>query len=774
MRRTNQIALFALAMLLLVGCRDEKPQDKYARPDWLAGKVFTQISDTAIFTTFVECLERTGFDTIINTSGSYTIFAPNNDAFDLFFQQHPQYNSVADIPIAELNNIVRYHIVQNPWSKSQLRSLDVWGWIDPTDPTNDKPKGFKRETLLYDKDLKYGAKIIGNKGEEGVFITDTLASPWYRRVVTDSRKFAPIFFKEYFDLYDLTTNDYAFYYGRDFEDNNDLFYHEAKVIGEEIFAENGFVYNVDRVVTPARNAYQIIQDSYPDKSYSRYLELVNLFPEFDYNQQETFDQVGADQGLDVDSLFDLTFPELAFHLTKERTKAPPGSTGLPGNVTVRYHHGMVAPTNSALSKLENEYLPGGAFWDGIANAPLNIKKIIANSHLSINAVYATDIEAGFPNGEQDIVKIDEASIVHKEFASNASFIGVDDPIVPRAFSSVTGPIYLRRGYLRVMQAVEASGLLPALKRERNPDNRYMFFIEADENTTQDSSFLYDPTAERFFAFQITGASATQVTITKNDLRTLLLNHIAVREPQGVARKEFIPNLAGNYIIFNNETGEVRGTAASSQGYLGTKPSTVIPKRIDIDADNGTTWDIDDWFSFSTIGLYGLIQSRFPEFHALIIQAGLANTKLAQFTFTTESENYTVFAPTANALATVQADTLPKEDLQKFILGHFVRKEIMFTDNYASEGYYETLRPDESSTEFNLVNTKIYIEPNVDEIRFPAKGGGTFATVIESDSTNLLAGQLLSQGQVTFPVMINNAVVHALDKALVIGEMDTTR
>ncbi|MCF8226838.1 MAG: fasciclin domain-containing protein [Bacteroidales bacterium] len=777
MRRIKNYALFALAFSLTIGCVED---DKYERPDWLAGKLFTQLSDTAIFSTFAECLKLTGYDTIINTSGSYTIFAPNNDAFELYFQNNPNgYTSVSEIPHEnpqdELFEIVKYHIVQNPWSREQLRSVDVWGWIDPADETNDEPKGFKRETLLEDQDIKYGTRIIGNKGEEDIRITDTLDSPWYRRVVTDARKSAPLFYKEYFDIYDLSLNDYYFYFGRSFEDNSDMFYLGAKLKGKEIFAENGFIHNIDRVVSPGKNAYQIIASDYDDRSYDRFLDLVNLFPEFDYNQNETFNQVGAEQGLEVDSLFDLTFPDLAFNVTKERTEAPPGTSGLPGNVTTRYHHGMLAPTNTALTTLENQYMPGGLFWDGISNAPKNVKRIIVNSHLSMNAVYETDLQKGFYNGEDDLVTIEDVSYddLHKEFGSNASFIGLESPIVPRAFSSVTGPIYLRRGYLKVMYAIEQSGLLSALKRVRPIDQQYQLFVEADQFSSQDSSFLYDAVTESFFCFQISGSSAQRFNFTKNDLRTLLLNHIATREPNGLATREYIPNLAGNYLIFNKETGEVRGTGRTTEGYNGSQYVEIIPENIDQGkANNGSTWGILDWFSFNATPLYLIMQSGFPEFFNLIVDAGLANTALSEFTFTSESENYTVFAPTGAALTAVQADTLPKEDLQKFILAHFIRKQFIFTDGNATPGYYETMRPDESSTELNPVNTNIYIEPNIDEIDFPSGSGGMFTAVPLSDSTNILAGQTLSQGAVTIPVLINNAVIHKLDKALVVSELDT--
>ncbi len=57
-------------------------------PDWLAGKLFTQIQSYPELSTFAKCLQLSGYDSIINTSGSYTVFAPDNDAFDLYFQSH--------------------------------------------------------------------------------------------------------------------------------------------------------------------------------------------------------------------------------------------------------------------------------------------------------------------------------------------------------------------------------------------------------------------------------------------------------------------------------------------------------------------------------------------------------------------------------------------------------------------------------------------------------------------------------------------------------------
>jgi uncharacterized surface protein with fasciclin (FAS1) repeats len=652
MTRSRLIILFTGIFALFISCKDSfYENDKFKRPDWLAGKLYTQIKEQSGLSTFARCLELTGYDTIINTSGSYTVFAPDNEAFTLYFQNNQKYHSVEEIPVEELTRIVKYHIVQNPWSREQLKSLDIYGWIDTLDINNDEPRGYKRETLLREKDRKYGVKY----DESGILsIVDTMQSPWYRRQTTDSRKYAPIFYQEYFEIYDLSSDDFEFYFGRPFGNANDMYYLNGHLDQEDIFAENGFIYVIDRVIEPLQNAFQILSTETDNHSYSEFLNLVNKFPSFTYNQEKTFDQPGAEQGFEVDSLFDISYPQLAFDICNEKTKPPAGALGLPPNVTIRYHNGLIAPTNEALDEFENEYLAGAYHWGSMKNAPYHVKRMIVNTYMSANAIYPTDIEEGFYNGEMDIVHLDEETIVQKQYGSNCTFIGVNKAIVPRAFKSVSGPVYLNKGYSFAMFAVERAGLLSALKKE---DRNYMFFVESDQNCRDDSSFLYSSVNSRFSAFLISGMSVQQVTLTDNDLRILLLNHIGTAIPKGLANKEFIPNLAGNYLIVNNQTGEVSGTAPTTIGYNGNFVTTVIPTQISTNADNGITYDIKNWFSFSASTLFTRISTSYAAFHSLLKKAGLSNDKEGRYTFISENENYTVFVPNSTALSDYQADTL---------------------------------------------------------------------------------------------------------------------
>jgi uncharacterized surface protein with fasciclin (FAS1) repeats len=321
-----------------------------------------------------------------------------------------------------------------------------------------------------------------------------------------------------------------------------------------------------------------------------------------------------------------------------------------------------------------------------------------------------------------------------------------------------------------MNAIEKTGLLAALKRQGKD---YAFYVENDENLGIDSSLIYDAVNDEFFVYNISGALNIGTRLSITDLRNLILNHIGAENPNHLSRKEFIRNLAGNYLVINNETGEVRGNSPTTFGYLGSTMVQVIPDEISENADNGKTYDIPNWFNFRSSDLYIKISTDFPAFHNLLVSAGLANTGTYTYNFLSLDEYYTVFAPTAAALADYPYGSLTREQLKKFLMMHFIQGSMIFTDGRKASGFYETARIDEKSTQYTKIFTKLYIEPSPDFIRLRADDGTTYLSVEESPVTNLTVSRVLNNsGGSAFPTMVTNAVIHSVDKVLVFDDMDT--
>jgi uncharacterized surface protein with fasciclin (FAS1) repeats len=760
-QRMNKF-LILLTGIWLSGCIDISKQEKYQRPEWLEGKLYTQISSLDNVKYFTTCLELTGFDTIIDNSGSFTVFVPTDEAFELFLSENPVYgNDVRQIPLSELNMIVKSHIIQDAWSKTQLQSLDDDGWIDRDDPDNDEPRAYKRQTILKDANHKYWVQV--KKGNYS--IVDSTETNIYRKVYTGSRKYIPIFFQEYFSIYDLISTDYEFYYQRPFEGNG-LYYSNSKIIQDEIFAENGFVYIIDKVVLPLLNGEQLLEKEYPEETYKSFLELVYLFPDFSMNLEETYNQVEAKEGKKFDTLYNLTFPGLVFNIHEELSGP---NINVP-NYTVRYQNGLFVPTDEAFQNFLDEVVTvnsGYPHWQNFDAVPIDIKKIIVNTHMSNIPVYQSDIINGFENGEGDIIMIDELNILRKYYGTNCTFIGLNKAITPRAFSSITGPVYLRPGYAIFMYAMQYSKILPAITKQQA---EYVFYPIPDNILLVDSSLLmvWDDVDLNRYHFQTfnRGIQTMNWWVDRNDLAKRILNQVGTSIPEGIARKEFIENLAGNFIIANNDEYTLSGAVPNVFGYMGDSLITIHPVLFEELSDNGKSYSVNGWFQNSNSSMLGVL-SGYPKFMDLIKKAGLYDEKLYEFKFLSEGEFYTVFIPSETAINESGANNLPIEELQKLIKYHFVRGELIFTDGKKPWKEYETLRLDESSTEFSNYYSTLNIRPDYDVIEILDSTGNPYVLIPEKEGhTNIFITTDTNPESESNEDFVTTGVVHEIDKVLI--------
>lgn len=770
---TRNLIILAVIGILSYSCRDDF--SKFDRPTWLEGKLYSQLLSIPDIDSFIVAVNRSGYDSILNSSGSYTIFAPENEAF-LAYLQSAGFSSVWNIPEEDIKELVKVHIVQNPWSKAQLQTLDVNGWINKRDPNNDEPWGYKRQTLQKDPNRKYWITVSQNEAT----IVDSTESNEIRTVYRPSRKYLPLFFDGYLDVAEVSGRDFEFYFDRDYENGN-IYFSSGKLGVNDYFAENGFIYTIDRVVSNLKNVEQLMENSPDGNSYSTFLNTVYLFPVFFENLEETYKQPGADQGLEVPTLYDLDYQDLTFDIHEELT------TRGQNNVvaTIRYHNGLLAPTNSAMQDLIDNVITdksGYPHWPNYSLAPKIIKKTVVNSHMTDRPFYLTDLEQGFINGDKDSTFVNPENVIEKHYGSNATFVGIDKAIIPRAFTSVSGPVYLRPGYQTYMYAIEVSKILPAIKR-RNAS--YSFFVLSEAQLRQDSSLFIRVDKSRASGYRVTSYDRVARSIvdrTDFDINLQMLNQVGEFLPKGIARKEFIPNLAGNYIVYNTEeiklsigTGDsitipppsVSGGVDNKYGFNGDSSVGVVPVLLDEPTDNGKTYDVTGWFSFSRTNLYNHLRS-FNGFFNVMDRAGLVERNYGRLTFITDSDQYTIFVPSDRAIDSYSEalDTMSTEDLQKFVKYHFIPGTMIFTDGNKAPGAYETLRPDESSTIYTTNYTRLDITTLVDQIDLLDTSGELIFSVVENGSTtNIIAASDLAS-DVNLENYVSNGVIHEIDTVLI--------
>ena len=107
MSRLLKVYLCLLTILLLLtNCRKKGWDDYYGRPDGLAQPIYQQLDARGNFKSFLKLAERAKYKDILSTGGYWTVFAPNDAAFEKFLKDnnYATINEGIDYKYVELVN----------------------------------------------------------------------------------------------------------------------------------------------------------------------------------------------------------------------------------------------------------------------------------------------------------------------------------------------------------------------------------------------------------------------------------------------------------------------------------------------------------------------------------------------------------------------------------------------------------------------------------------------------------------------------------------------
>ncbi|HEY3372662.1 MAG TPA: fasciclin domain-containing protein [Prolixibacteraceae bacterium] len=581
------ILLISILFILLAGCEKWSNQDKFKRPDWLPGKLYTTVLVQENLSLFAECIKLTGLDTIIDVSGSWTVFAPTDEAMRQYLAEN-KYSRISDIPKAALEKITKFHIIQDPWSLQQLKILGSDGWRTG-DNANTNSYAYKRETILRNPDEKYWVKKA-NKKE--IIVRDSTIADGYKMAFTQSRKYVPIFYDKYFSVNGLNILDYSFYFKRAFEPGN-VYYAGAKIIHADIFAENGFVHIIDRVVNPMLNAKEQLESETPGESYQLFLDMIyRYYPDFEPNMPATNSQPAVRYGGIVDTLWDLNYAALAFNPQKERFDNI--------NQTLVKHNGLIAPTDESFREFIDDVLTiksGFPHWNDYKSLPADVVDMIVAQNFKSSPIYPSTSQYQTIFKGASRFHQNEDAIIRKDFGSNCTFIGLSSYIPDRVFTSVTGPVFCRPSFSIFRRAMVYSGAYDAIAGHKG---ELYFFPITDSSLEADSSLLLnwidrDKNTYNFIAYN--RQMHRMEALSRSTLSRWILNQAGTSTSNGGVTKEIITTLGGNTLTWDHSSNTIKGTLPSTFGYKGNMNVTCTPFPLDEPADNGKSLTVKYWFNF---------------------------------------------------------------------------------------------------------------------------------------------------------------------------------
>ncbi len=687
---------------------------KYQRPEWLTGKLYTQISNQDNMGMFTQMLIDTKYDEIIDKTGTYAAFVPNDDAMSAYLNKNG-YSSVEDIPLEIKEGLVKFHILQMPWNSEQLQSLSSQGWISADNITNDEPTAFKRRTLYKEPNKTYHIKNYNDGDLRLEMIVPE--SGIDRTVFNDENKQVPLFFDDFLTAAGISGDDYTFYFGRAYEPGN-IYYAKAKVLGDELFAENGFLYEIDSVVDVMPNAEEILKAD----NYSIFLDLINNFSLFSENADATNNQEGAQDGFDVGKLYNL-----ATYLPINIYSEVVGSA----KITLENNIGLIAPTNKAMEAFFDTYFKDiFSSWDDVS---LSLKQLVLTTHMGYKALYEKDFKKGFFNYQGDEITYDNSKIIEKVYGSNCTFVGVNEVIKPQSFSKVSVPLWLDPAYYFFSIAFSKTDLSSVLTKK---DADYSFFMIDDATFVRDSSLTYDQLAGSYSLYAFDHTQGKYVNLLKEDefysLRRRLYGHIGI-EPilNNGATKEFIETIDGRHIQVYQESGldMISGGQPAEYGFNSGRDTFITYSPYDSErfgVTNGHNYNCTGWLKFSQNRLYTLLDVS-HKFVEILDGLGMADVDTKRTFFDDPSERYTLFLPSDDALTKARVDTLTDAKLRELVQFHIVRGDFIFTDGKARSGAYKTYN-----------GKQLNISAEVDDIKILDQNGQLYTHVPYSNFANKIA------------------------------------
>lgn len=113
----TKVRNLGLAVMITAGfgftaCEKEDPVSRGDSFDAPVGNSIVDIaSETPEFSTLVQALKMTGLDNALDGTSTLTVFAPTNEAFDIFFAGNG-YSGLNDVNMRDLTEILQYHVTR--------------------------------------------------------------------------------------------------------------------------------------------------------------------------------------------------------------------------------------------------------------------------------------------------------------------------------------------------------------------------------------------------------------------------------------------------------------------------------------------------------------------------------------------------------------------------------------------------------------------------------------------------------------------------------------
>lgn len=477
-------------ILLFTGCRKNAWDEKYNRPETLEPPIYQVLEERGNFKSLTALIQKGGYAETLDGAGYWTMFAPNDEAFDQYFKELG-IAGVNAIDSGAARAMVQYWLVYNAFEEDRLDDYQATannaGWTPSI--------AFRRRTAYYTgfyKDTGLSNRSVVAVASNRNNVASSLTGNYVAQ--DDNNKYITYFTKDFMSASNLSASDYNYFYPN--SEYTGFNVAEAKVVNKNIMAENGVIHEVDKVITPLMSIDEYIRTK---PQYSTFRALLNRLytnnmVQFIYNADMTRRyQVLTGKN---DSVFVKAYSSLlSFSPNNEN------------HLKVEEHDGqkdcwtIFIPDNEAVDAYIKEVLC--ANYPSLDQMPIDIIADFLNSHLFATAVWPSKFSVT-RNKFSEPARFDPfADIIERKILSNGILYGTNKVQEPDVFRTVYSKAYLHPGYSMMTRLLNVSGLRLLIAKSNVPVNLFLI----PDQVFAEAGYSYNVSKDQF-EYKPAGGSST--------------------------------------------------------------------------------------------------------------------------------------------------------------------------------------------------------------------------------------------------------------------------
>ena len=431
-------------------------------PDWLGSSVYDYLNDDGHYTNMVRLIDDLNYKDVLAKTGSKTLFVANDDAFNRFYQTNTWgVKKYSDLTSAQKKLLLFGSMINNSCQVAYLSSSQA----------------SSENALPVEGDCMRRLTAVSQFDSVPVLTPDKMPDNPYWQYYKDNKKSIPCFldrttppmvhFIEAFLTNKLITNDdcnFLFNYKGN-RQAGDANVNGINMIRPNVKCSNGFVHEMEDVLTPLPNMAELINQKAHVSQFSR---LLDRFCAPYYVGQDLTKEYNRIYKTEVDSVFEKRYfsnrsqGNEALDLTPQEGPVPgvlkfdPGwnqfysatTSSLSASVALQQNMGvMLVPSNEAMDKYWNE--GAGKVLKNRYGSWDNVPDKVVSKLLNVNMLnsFVSSVPSKFKNVLNDAN--DE--------------LGIQKEHVDSVFMACNGAVYLTNRVFNPVAYISVS--FPALVNE---------------------------------------------------------------------------------------------------------------------------------------------------------------------------------------------------------------------------------------------------------------------------------------------------------------------